>query len=190
MWATADDLRRELRSTPQEITDTEAEEWLRTAYLKIQAEIGRNDIIDYFKVKTDRNGNIVRKFKLFFKPVIEVAEVYLNEAKLDPSEYSVDLDKGIITIDSGIELYANDEVYVFYSPEILKLWELKLAAFYLLQALAINTGSGTTDVKLERYVEEINSIEKVVMSKPKVASYREHKTPRVGTWNWGARDRL
>lgn len=170
------DFLRELRLNEDEVSEDDSDYYLGMANLRIQGEIGHSDISETFTVEEDSDGNVINYFYLFFKPVISVNKVYLNDDLIDSSNYSLDATEGKVTFSNT--LYTDDDIKIEYYPELLKLWERKLASFYFNSALKLTTTTNTTDLVLDRLSEEISSIEKIVKSLPKMAYYTDNKGDR------------
>lgn len=185
VWSTAAELRLEIGSSTEELSDGDATSWLQMANDKVVSQAGRENSIEVFTVRTNRAGTLIKELRLYFKPALSIDEVYQNEVLLTlTTDYTADTANSKVTLASGLAVNEGDEILINYTPQFLKRWEAKLAAWYIMSTRNMNTAGGTLDVKIARLTEEIASFEKIAADAPKISKYTDHNPARAGVDRW------
>ena len=168
MWATADDVRLAAGIDDDSLTDTQIESYIDQAYSLIMGELGGN-FSETRNIKQKASGDLQRIIRLYQKPIISVDGVYKNEELLTEStDYTINLTTGVLTLDSSLDLAENDEIYILYSPQILKTWEIKLAAYMIQSTGQYSTASSNIKIGMEERQKELDKIRDIVLSTPQI----------------------
>lgn len=154
-----DNLVSKFKSIGEQYTDNDIQDELDRAKNKLDSNVGRK-FVEYIR-SSKENQEI---FNLGFSKLISFDKVRIRgrDTPIDPSNYTEDTDKGIITFNTE---YAEDNIdqglpFIFYyTPEIFKHLEILYAVKFLAQGTTLQTRNGETSINLEEIKEEINNLE-------------------------------
>lgn len=122
-----EDLEQKIGYTDDTVDEADLQTVLEEAHQQMQARVGRHFIEDHTVRKTS-DDELVNELNLKFNPVFEVDEIlYSDHEIISDSDYTVDKEKGEITLDSSFvdeNLDRGRVLRIKYIPEIFKQVEL------------------------------------------------------------------
>lgn len=93
-----------------QVDEADLQATLERAHNSIQSDVGRHFIEDYRLKRETESGDLVNELDLKFGPILEVDEILINNHEvLTDTNYTVDKQNGVITIDSN---FAEDELSI------------------------------------------------------------------------------
>lgn len=141
---------------------------LETAHRRVKSKFGRE-----IQQKLHQEVENQKEFKLNFSELLEFNRVQYNEytpikyrnEEVDPGNYSVDLDEGIITFEDSfandkLNLYQDYRLVVYYVPQVFKDLEL----YYAMQEVVGMNMVETNDQETTNRLQQLNGIIKSVVS--------------------------
>lgn len=126
---------------------------LDTAHRRVKSKFGRN-----IQEKLSQQVENQKEFPLNFPDIFQVDKVYYNNEKVDPSNYSLDSEDGVIGFtqdfaDSYLSLYKDYKLVVYYVPKVYKDLEL----YYAMQEIVALNMVETNDQQETNRLQQLNT---------------------------------
>lgn len=159
-FATIQDVKYELGIEDATLSDNEINYFLKQAHLELLSLSGRDYVVDNFTLALDKNNNLDLNLRLFFSDVYAVNYVYDNEDQVlaEGTDYTVDLTRGIITLNSSGDWSEGDRIKAEYVPNIFAIYEAKKTALLLIERSALMSSGEVSSVKADLLKAEVEEL--------------------------------
>ena len=158
------------------IRDEEIQEEIHRANRMLKSKVGRYMVERYIVTDTDENT-----INLKHSEIIEVVKIRKNGEDIDSSNYSVDIDEGVITF-SNITFWFRDVIEVFYIPRIFADLELLYTELFLLTHKNIIGESEVRQARIEEIKELIKDTTQQINQTGSVLSYIDRYKHPQSIW--------
>lgn len=180
-YSRIEDIKTELRLEGNEFTDAELQTYLERANRVLRGRVGNKLIEAHVVTWADANQSST-VFQLRYSPVLNFKEVEVWGEYQDSTDYTVDLETGLITFDS-IDVSKANQVKFHYVPEIFADLEIVIAAELLLVSTKISKSNVEERMAQVESLREVrNTIIKDVNSSAGPRYVRDHT--RNPTWHY------
>lgn len=129
-YALPEDIEKKTGYSDDTTTDADLQETLEEAHRDMEMQVGKHIQEKIYVETLDSNGEIPRKYRLDLRPVFKVDRVIISGRRISDSDYSVDKEKGVITLSQSVVddyLKKGRGFIVRYVPKIMKDLEVWIA---------------------------------------------------------------
>jgi len=154
---TPSDVRRvlHLENNNEILSDSEIQTYLNEAEEDMYQLIRRKYETDEFYVVYDNKGNLITKYTIFYKPILSIISVELNNEELtETTDYTIDLESGVLEL--LIDVKYNDKLVINYEPKLYKTLELYTAVFNILRNTRLLDRDGESDLNVNNIKDKMD----------------------------------
>lgn len=172
-YARPEDLTRKLKLIGSEFSDVDLQAELEESNRWLRGALG-----SYFRQHIFAEASTQRAFQVVFSPLLSVNSVWKDRIQISASDYTSDLDTGIVTFGT---VYANQsvgegDVFEFrYVPEIFIDLEVLKAVENILLMNTVITSSEEKRAKTQEVINQRKALQNQINQRGAMYASQDHK---------------